>query len=189
MNIGKLIIALIGTALIVGALLLYAGYEFPPINPPLQPFNVDEYVEAEEGQLNQYVLTRTSLEASGGKYVETPDEPPQLTIGPWDDLGIMKYTFDIPYTQEYYLWINVLWSDPEGDSYAIGWDIEVDLNNPEHWWDDSHIWTDSQYGTWHWISRSTPLTTGTHNLIFQTREDGVALDVIYLSTTPTFEPF
>ncbi len=118
--------------------------------------------------------------------METPDNP-SLTIGAWDDLGIIKYNINVDESDSYRVWLRVKWTDEQGNSYAIDFDRET---SPEwsQWLDDYVIGNNAVFGVWHWISKEFELTQGLHTLVLQTREDGVALDRLLITNDFSVTP-
>ena len=124
--------------------------------------------------------------ASGGKYVEIPDRveesPPSPANGEAKSpaplpSGEAVYTFEVPRDATYFLWCRVWWADECGNSFTMSFDKAIPFTFGE----------DGTFKFWHWVKapqklKQLELSKGKHTLAIRSREDGVRLDQILLTT-------
>lgn len=138
---------------------------------------VDNYlwIEAEDANSMYLMSVANDVEASGGKYVHTPDG-----IDPTDE-GYVEYNIIINVTNTYRLWGRVHWLDGASNSFSVAFDREP--------FDSDIFGNDDVMNQWHWIQGlEYNLSKGAHILKFKDREDGSRLDKILITNDPYYIP-
>ncbi len=134
-------------------------------------------IEAEDASTMDPVFSlRRDEDASGGEAVGVPEgrgKPPKVT-------GRITYTFTVPVTGKYRLWIRKWWLDGCGNSVRIGVD-------------DLPVYTvgeDGTYRRWDWAKLPVPLplSKGEHTLYLYNNEDGAWVDKILITNRLDYVP-
>ncbi|MFN0243056.1 MAG: cytochrome c peroxidase [Planctomycetota bacterium] len=146
-----------------------------------------KYFEAESGVVSSPMVVLNSPQASGGKYIVTPNGAGnQLSSGGFG--GLVKYTFDVPRDGEYVIWGLASARSTADDSFWVKLDGGAITN-----------WTVArQTGVlrlWDTVNDSAAqdpiryqLTAGTHILRIKHREDGAMLDRLLVTNDLGFTP-
>ncbi|MCK5801194.1 MAG: hypothetical protein KAI66_00110, partial [Lentisphaeria bacterium] len=93
--------------------------------------------------------------------------------------GYAEWTVEIPHDGEYFLWTQVYWVDPKGNSLFARFDDGQEMI----------VGNDSNYRKWHWVqSGPVRLVKGKHRLVIRTREDGGRFQAAWLCDIPGLRP-
>jgi len=146
------------------------------------PIQAAKIVVEGEGytSISPSMIKTISTQASNGAYVEIPLRRPHATTetGP-SDTGNCIYKINITQAGNYYFWARTNWYDSCGNSFFVILD-----NKPA-----VVIGEDGTYSVWHWVKGPIfNLTTGTHTLRIQNREDGAKLDQFMLIDIARYVP-
>lgn len=148
------------------------------IDPP-EARNHLEY-EAEDGDITYPMQIMNDVGASGGKYVEVPQEYPD------DSNAKVVFTFNVAEEADFVIWGRVQSGDYLHDSFKVHVDDQPEIiwhisGNYNWTWDQVYEYNGDDPVIFH-------LTAGTHTLGIKNREWGSKLDKVIITSDLSFNP-
>ncbi|MBN1953026.1 MAG: T9SS type A sorting domain-containing protein [Bacteroidales bacterium] len=131
------------------------------------------WLEAECGTVGSLWNINTNNTASNGKYVTIQSGNNSTDAAPSYASGQLSYTFDLPASDTYTLYLRVICPSPDDDSF---W-LSMDGGSFAMW----NGITGSSSWTWTYFPTTYQLSTETHTLTIDYREDGARLDKIWIT--------
>ncbi len=147
------------------------------------------YIEAETATVVAPMQVLSDANASGGQYVGVPE-------GGGNNSGTASITFQVPFSDTYYLWGLVNAPTSSEDSYIISidgdrdriWDVLYESHPAEWTWDQFAERGTGAFDAPQYDPATFPLSAGSYTLQITNREDGTLIDQILITNDPDFDP-
>ena len=159
---------------------------FTTASPP-EPFYL--YLEAETATASSPFEVVADANASGGECLALPE-------GVGNGVGEASISFEVPYTDTYYMWGRVIAPTASDDSYYISingdydrtWDVLYEEHFPDWTWDQVAERGSGTFDGPEFDPATFSLNAGTFTLTIKNREDGIMLDQILITNDASFIP-